>query len=160
MLLQQECLTSSPGASSTATPSTASTTTPGANSTATPSTASTTTPGVSSPAAPSTASTTTPGTNSTATPINICKTEWFHRDNPSGQGICEDLTSLQKAFPYRICNLPITCEVETASEVPSSQTGENICRCSISTGFYCVYTEKRDGKCNDYRVRFTCTESM
>ncbi|XP_059807591.1 mucin-2-like [Hypanus sabinus] len=164
--------------------STATTTTPGSSSTAAPSSSSTAVPSeyilqilnianfncsigqhqeffdLNNLERESTAPTTTAGANSTTASSNACKTEWFDRDNYSGQGICEDLTSLQKAFPYRICNHPITCEVETASGFPSSQTGEDICRCDIATGFYCVYTEKSDGKCKDYRVRFTCTESI
>lgn len=58
--------------------------------------------------------------------VSTCKTEWFDRDNPSGQGDFEVLNLLRNEFPNRICVHPIDCEVETTSGVPASQTGQNI----------------------------------
>ncbi|XP_051895336.1 uncharacterized protein LOC127583413 [Pristis pectinata] len=96
----------------------------------------------------------------TAPPVSTCKTRWFNHDNPSGQGDYEDLTNLRNQFPDHICTHPIACEVETTSGVPASQTGENIRRCTVSTGFFCVNNEQSDGRCEDYRIRFTCPQSF
>ncbi|XP_059494000.1 uncharacterized protein si:dkey-205h13.2 [Stegostoma tigrinum] len=89
-----------------------------------------------------------------------CKTQWFDRDNPSGTGDSEDLVSLRKEFPNQICSNLIACEVETTTGVPVSGTGDNIPECSISTGFTCVNAEQEDGSCEDYRIRFICSESF
>ncbi|XP_078095332.1 uncharacterized protein LOC144510017 isoform X4 [Mustelus asterias] len=89
-----------------------------------------------------------------------CKTEWFDRDNPSGNGDYEDLVNLRKEYPSQICSKPVACEVETTSGVPASDTGDNIPQCSISSGFACVNEEQKDGSCEDYRIRFFCPESF
>ncbi|XP_032903689.1 cartilage intermediate layer protein 1-like [Amblyraja radiata] len=88
-----------------------------------------------------------------------CKTEWFDRDDPSGNGDYELLADLQKENPGRICTKPIACEVETTKGVPASQTGENFASCNASTGFFCVNKNQRDGSCQDYRIRFHCPDS-
>ncbi|XP_067826228.1 mucin-5AC isoform X2 [Heptranchias perlo] len=89
-----------------------------------------------------------------------CKTQWFDRDNPSGNGDYEDLVNLRKEYPDQICNNPTACEVETTSGIPASSSGDNVSDCSISTGFTCVNKEQKDGRCEDYRIRFTCPESF
>ncbi|XP_038629499.1 uncharacterized protein si:dkey-205h13.2 isoform X1 [Scyliorhinus canicula] len=89
-----------------------------------------------------------------------CQTQWFDRDDPSGNGDNEDLVNLRNEYPNQICSNPIGCEVETTSGIPGSSTGENIPECSISDGFTCVNEEQDDGHCEDYRIRFTCPESF
>ncbi|XP_055515432.1 uncharacterized protein LOC129711657 [Leucoraja erinacea] len=89
-----------------------------------------------------------------------CVTQWFDRDDPSGIGDFEDLENLRKAFPDQICSNPTACEVQTIAGIPASSSGNNIPQCSISTGFTCINVEQKNGKCEDYRIRFTCPESF
>uniref|UniRef100_UPI00398F5DC2 mucin-5AC isoform X2 n=1 Tax=Pristiophorus japonicus TaxID=55135 RepID=UPI00398F5DC2 len=89
-----------------------------------------------------------------------CKTQWFDRDDPSGDGDYENLANLRKQYPGQMCRNPTACEVETISGVPASSSGDNITECSVSTGFTCVNEEQEDGRCEDYRIRFTCPESF
>ncbi|XP_078414425.1 mucin-5AC isoform X1 [Cetorhinus maximus] len=88
------------------------------------------------------------------------KTEWFDRDNPSGNGDYEDLVNLRKEYLDQICSNPTACEVETTSGIPASNTGDNIPECSISSGFACVNAQQKNRICQDYRIRFTCPESI
>ncbi|XP_055515434.1 uncharacterized protein LOC129711659 [Leucoraja erinacea] len=96
----------------------------------------------------------------TEPPVGNCKTAWFDRDNPSGNGDYEIFPNLRTENPGQICTDPIACEVETTSGIPASQTGENIASCNVSTGFFCVNINQRDGSCQDYRIRFTCPDSF
>ncbi|XP_069771676.1 mucin-5AC, partial [Narcine bancroftii] len=92
--------------------------------------------------------------------VSSCLTEWFDRDNPSGKGDYETISHLRKEFPGSICAEPIACEVETTSGIPALQTGENIRRCNVSTGFFCVNADQSDRRCEDYRIRFVCPVSF
>ncbi|XP_062888954.1 uncharacterized protein LOC134337692 [Mobula hypostoma] len=96
---------------------------------------------------------------STPDTSKICKTEWFNIDDPSGEGDYEVFNHLYIQFPNRICLYPITCEVETTSGVPASQTGENIEPCNVARGFFCKNDDQSDQMCQDYRIRFTCPQS-
>ncbi|XP_059807593.1 uncharacterized protein si:dkey-205h13.2 [Hypanus sabinus] len=96
----------------------------------------------------------------TAVPVSTCKTEWFDRDNPSGKGDFEVLNLLLHEFPNRICIHPDSCEVETTSGVPASQTGQNIQPCNVATGFFCENQLQHNQSCHDYRIRFTCPEAF
>ncbi|XP_060707891.1 uncharacterized protein LOC132833546 [Hemiscyllium ocellatum] len=89
-----------------------------------------------------------------------CKTQWFDRDDPSGNGDYEDLVNLRKAYPNQICSNPTTCEVETTSGILESSSGDNITECSVSSGFICTNKDQQDGKCEDFKIRFTCPESF
>ncbi|XP_062888953.1 uncharacterized protein LOC134337691 [Mobula hypostoma] len=100
------------------------------------------------------------GTAPTPVPVSTCKTQWFDRDNPSGQGDYEVLNLLRNEYPNRICVHPIACEVETTSGVPASQTGQIIQPCNVASGFFCVNGLQRNQSCQDYRIRFTCPESF
>ncbi|GCB61119.1 hypothetical protein scyTo_0004051 [Scyliorhinus torazame] len=86
------------------------------------------------------------------------KTQWFDRDDPSGKGDFEYLANLRKEYPDQICSNPTACEVETTSGVLALKTGDSIPECTISLGFACVNTEIRT--CQDYKIRFTCPESV
>lgn len=55
-----------------------------------------------------------------------CKTPWFDRDDPSGKGDYENLQSLQKENPNKICSNPTACEVQTTDGEPASSTGDII----------------------------------
>ncbi|XP_036003222.1 cartilage intermediate layer protein 2-like [Fundulus heteroclitus] len=83
-------------------------------------------------------------------------TQWFDRDNPSGSGDWEDLRSLRKENPGKICRDPRDIEAVTLSGLSVSQTGDNIYRNDLKTGFVCRNEDQRGRECNDYKVRFSC----
>ncbi|XP_051894929.1 cartilage intermediate layer protein 1-like [Pristis pectinata] len=91
-------------------------------------------------------------------PQSFCekRTQWFDRDDPSGEGDFEVLSFLRKENPNQICSSPIACEVQTVLGKPASSTDDNIPECSISTGFICLNNDQTSGMCEDYKIRFIC----
>ncbi|XP_077422362.1 cartilage intermediate layer protein 2-like [Vanacampus margaritifer] len=55
-----------------------------------------------------------------------CLTQWFVRDNPSGTGDHETLSSLHKENPGKICDHPIQIEVKTTFGASVESTGDVI----------------------------------
>ncbi|XP_034386333.1 mucin-5AC-like [Cyclopterus lumpus] len=87
---------------------------------------------------------------------NVCWTKWFDRDNPSGTGDWELLSSLRRQYPGQICPNPGAIEAQTLTGISVAAAGEKIYRNDISNGFICRNRDQRDKRCQDYRVRFTC----
>ncbi|XP_017267275.1 cartilage intermediate layer protein 2 [Kryptolebias marmoratus] len=91
----------------------------------------------------------------------ICWTEWYNRDSPSGTGDFETLRYLRKENPGEICVNPLAIEVVTANEgIPASQTGQKFHVNNPRIGFACLNKEQKSGTCLDYKVRFGCLECL
>ncbi|XP_023204002.1 cartilage intermediate layer protein 2-like [Xiphophorus maculatus] len=84
-------------------------------------------------------------------------TEWFDRDNPSGSGDWETLSSLRRENPGKICPNPKSIEARTLSGRNAEDTGEKIYKYDTTSGFVCRMKDQRDRKCHDYKVRFSCS---
>ncbi|XP_059212884.1 cartilage intermediate layer protein 2-like [Centropristis striata] len=90
-----------------------------------------------------------------------CWTQWFDRDNPSGTGDWETLSSLLKANPGKICTQPIGVEAKTLSGLTAAAAGDVIFKSDTTSGFVCRNKDQPKKKwCNDYRVRFNCPPSF
>ncbi|XP_028289907.1 cartilage intermediate layer protein 2-like [Gouania willdenowi] len=87
-----------------------------------------------------------------------CWTKWFDRDDPSGTGDWETLSSLRKENPGKICPNPADIEVVTLSGQSVSQAGEKIYKMDTTSGFVCRKKDQPDKKCKDYKVRFSCSQ--
>ena len=86
-------------------------------------------------------------------------TQYYDRDNPSGNGDYETLTSLRNDHPDDICENPIAVDGREVSEqVHYSQTGQ-ILTVDRDVGLSCVNSQQRNGRCLDYEVRFCCPPS-
>ncbi|KAL7889651.1 hypothetical protein AOLI_G00019090 [Acnodon oligacanthus] len=86
----------------------------------------------------------------------VCYTEWFDRDDPSGNGDYETLTDLRKEYPEKICSQPLTIQAVTMSGVAAEKTGQVIQIYDTVAGFACVNAQQKRGYCLDYKVRFGC----
>lgn len=83
-------------------------------------------------------------------------TQWFDRDEPSGTGDWEDLSSLRKEYPGQICPNPVGIEARTLSGLSVAEAGEQIYRSDTTSGFICRKEDQPDNDCYDYQVRFSC----
>uniref|UniRef100_A0A673CQE9 WxxW domain-containing protein n=1 Tax=Sphaeramia orbicularis TaxID=375764 RepID=A0A673CQE9_9TELE len=89
--------------------------------------------------------------------FGACWTQWFDRDDPSGTGDWETLSSLRAAYPNKICETPMYIEaVVVGTNAPASSTGEIFHTFNPTEGFVCRKTDQKDKKCLDYKVRFGC----
>ena len=52
-----------------------------------------------------------------------CWTDWFDRDDPTGNGDFETLVDLRSEYPGKICPSPVQIEVTTISGVSHTATG-------------------------------------
>ncbi|XP_017267299.1 uncharacterized protein LOC108233388 [Kryptolebias marmoratus] len=92
-----------------------------------------------------------------ATCEEVCWTNWYNRDRPSGTGDWETLIDLQKQYPGQICAEPLYIEAVTVvGETPAILTGDNILFYSPTKGFVCRNQDQKSGYCKDYKVRFGC----
>ncbi|XP_068432106.1 uncharacterized protein [Clinocottus analis] len=90
-----------------------------------------------------------------------CWTQWFDRDNPSGTGDWEILSSLRAANPGKICTTPAAIEAQTLFGLSAAAAGDVIYKSDTTTGFACRNTDQKKKKsCHDYRVRFRCPPSF
>ncbi len=80
-------------------------------------------------------------------------TEWFDRDNPGGSGDWETLSDFEE-----ICDTPVDIDCETTSGVNWTLTGETLI-CNTTSGLICRNSDQADGSCEDYRVRFLCSDN-
>ncbi|XP_068591948.1 cartilage intermediate layer protein 2-like [Cebidichthys violaceus] len=87
---------------------------------------------------------------------DVCWTDWFDRDNPSGSGDWETLSSLRIENPGKICPEPVAIEVQTLTGLSVAAAGDVIFTSDTTTGFVCRNADQSGRNCNDYRVRFTC----
>lgn len=88
----------------------------------------------------------------TALTLSRCTwTQWFNRDDPSGNGDGEH-RGLMTGVP---CQNPVKAECRRVSDgVDFSLTGE-IVRCTTD-GAECLNSQQSDGNCDDYEIRFAC----
>ncbi|XP_017267328.1 cartilage intermediate layer protein 1-like [Kryptolebias marmoratus] len=87
----------------------------------------------------------------------VCWTNWYNRDRPSGTGDWETLSDLQKQYPGQICAEPLYIEAVTVpDETPAILSGDNILFYSPTKGFVCRNQDQKSGFCKDYKVRFGC----
>uniref|UniRef100_A0A4W3HNS0 WxxW domain-containing protein n=1 Tax=Callorhinchus milii TaxID=7868 RepID=A0A4W3HNS0_CALMI len=98
-------------------------------------------------------------------PEDFCKTEpcytqWFDRDNPSGNGDYETTPEINNEYPDKICKKPISCEVQTTHGTPAELTSDNIDLCTVIGGFSCENKHQNGGKCKDYKIRYKCPEDF
>ncbi|KAI7794184.1 hypothetical protein IRJ41_014825, partial [Triplophysa rosa] len=89
-----------------------------------------------------------------------CITQWFDRDDPSGEGDYEYLSDLLNEYPGLICPNPIGIEVQNISGQPAFQTGNIFQAYNPTSGFACVNANQGGGQCADYRVRFLCPDTF
>ncbi|XP_076613034.1 cartilage intermediate layer protein 2 [Chaetodon auriga] len=87
----------------------------------------------------------------------VCWTRWYDRDNPSGSGDWELLSSLKSENPGEICDYPMYIEaVTTDTATPAIITGETFYAYSPTDGLVCRKKDQKSGVCRDYKVRFGC----
>lgn len=55
-----------------------------------------------------------------------CWTDWFDRDDPSGTGDWETLSSLRTKYPGKICPKPIDIEAKTVTGLSVAAAGDVI----------------------------------
>ncbi|XP_034383961.1 uncharacterized protein LOC117727655 isoform X2 [Cyclopterus lumpus] len=90
---------------------------------------------------------------------DVCWTQWFDRDDPSGSGDWEILSYLNKEHPGMICPKPAAIQAQTLTGLSVAAAGDVIYRSDTTTGFVCRNQDQHNKKCNDYRVRFSCPPS-
>ncbi|XP_053483339.1 cartilage intermediate layer protein 1-like isoform X1 [Ictalurus furcatus] len=87
----------------------------------------------------------------------LCYTQWFDRDNPSGNGDNETLRDLRAEYPRMICSKPLTIQAATLTGVPAESIGQVFQVYDTVFGFACVSSQQKNGECClDYKVRFGC----
>ncbi|CAN9514029.1 unnamed protein product [Ophioblennius macclurei] len=87
----------------------------------------------------------------------VCWTEFFDRDLPSGTGDWEVLKDLQKKFPGKICNKPLYVEGRTSdTNAPADTTGDQLYAFSPTVGLVCRHEDQKNRRCRNYKVRFGC----
>ncbi|CAB1419907.1 unnamed protein product [Pleuronectes platessa] len=102
-----------------------------------------------------------PGCQQQPDPINTyCWTDWFDRDDPTATGDWEILSDLHSENVGKICKPPLKIEVQTTSGLNVSETGDVIAVADTTTGFICKNSDQKQGKCQDYRVRFMCPNAF
>lgn len=85
-------------------------------------------------------------------------TQWYDRDNPSGNGDYEQLQSLIQTYPGTgLCETPTGIECREVNGDPLSYSSQ-VVTCSTTDGFFCVNSQQVSGTCKDYHVRFMCDE--
>ena len=77
-------------------------------------------------------------------------TDWLDRDDASGSGDWETLSSFTG-----VCANPTAIQCRATDGTYWTQTGE-ILACDRNTGLFCVNANQSDGMCEDYEVRFFC----
>ncbi|MCJ8732753.1 hypothetical protein PDJAM_G00215200 [Pangasius djambal] len=94
---------------------------------------------------------------STSKYAELCYTQWFDRDNPSGKGDYETLKDLRAENPKKICSQPLTIQAATLSGVSALSIGQVFEVYDTVTGFACVNSQQKNEECClDYKVRFGC----
>ncbi|KAK9531450.1 hypothetical protein VZT92_010876 [Zoarces viviparus] len=89
--------------------------------------------------------------------VQVCWTDWFDRDDPSGTGDWEILFHLRKENPGKLCPTPVGIEAQTLTGLSVAAAGDVIYSSDTTTGFACRNRDQRGRRnCNDYRVRFSC----
>ncbi|XP_070578634.1 uncharacterized protein [Ptychodera flava] len=90
-------------------------------------------------------------------PADTCSgwTNWYDRDDPSGDGDFERLSDLRNDHPSQICSNPTGMQVrdKNSQEIISPDDG-NFLHFDTTVGFVC---RNADENCMDYEVRFCCT---
>lgn len=85
-------------------------------------------------------------------------TDWYDRDNPSGEGDYETLNDLRKSHPEKICPHPSYVDARViATDLPHSSAGQNT-HSSLTGGFWCNNKDNPGTSCLDYKVRFCCPD--
>uniref|UniRef100_A0A8C5EQS8 WxxW domain-containing protein n=1 Tax=Gouania willdenowi TaxID=441366 RepID=A0A8C5EQS8_GOUWI len=82
---------------------------------------------------------------------------WFDRDDPSGSGDWETFKDLYKENPGKICPHPRSIEAQTLSGQKAPAPGDEVILIWPTIGLICKNKDQKDGKCEDYRVRFRCS---
>lgn len=79
---------------------------------------------------------------------------WINSDRPGGNGDYQMLNSLQKE--RKVCERPSAIECRTVNtKTDWKSTGETMI-CDTQSGGFCINKEQKDGRCEDYEVRFSC----
>ncbi|XP_078673398.1 uncharacterized protein LOC144912258 isoform X1 [Branchiostoma floridae x Branchiostoma belcheri] len=87
-------------------------------------------------------------------------TEWLDGDDPVGTGDWELLPDLQREYPGRICANTTGIQARVrGTHVEASETEETFVVLNAREGFGCRNDMQSDCLCQDYEVRFCCTES-
>lgn len=81
-------------------------------------------------------------------------TNWLNTDRPSGNGDYQTIKGLSEQG--LVCSEPLKIECRTANlKTEWWQTGEEL-TCNTSTGHVCNNRNQKDGRCEDYEVRYLC----
>ena len=84
-------------------------------------------------------------------------TQFFDRDQPSGNGDYETLIDINRQYPGRACSNPTAVDARVVSNGNDYRTAGQVVRVSTSHGLTCENSRQRDRRrCLDYRVRFCC----
>ncbi|XP_077422462.1 cartilage intermediate layer protein 1-like isoform X1 [Vanacampus margaritifer] len=73
--------------------------------------------------------------------LEVCRTPWYDRDNPSGNGDFETLETLG-------------IKVQTVAGNTVASTGDVIAVMDATAGFICKNADQEGRRCSDYQVRF------
>ncbi|CAK8685030.1 unnamed protein product [Clavelina lepadiformis] len=79
--------------------------------------------------------------------------DWEDISTPSGRKQDDD-ESLDSQTST--CEGPIAIQVHTLGGTPARETGEVFRKFSVTAGFLCMGNDQRNGRCQDYQVRYFC----
>ena len=84
-------------------------------------------------------------------------TQFFDRDQPSGNGDYETLNDINGENPGRACSNPTAVDARVVSNGNDYRTAGQVVRVNASLGLVCQNSQQSDGRqCLDYRIRFCC----
>ncbi|XP_063078724.1 uncharacterized protein si:dkey-205h13.2 [Engraulis encrasicolus] len=86
-----------------------------------------------------------------------CWTNWMDRDDPTGSGDWETVSSLQKSYPKQMCPNPTAIEVATVDGISLADAGNTFFANDHITGLICKNADQKKCFCRDYKVRFVCS---
>ncbi|KAM9431897.1 cartilage intermediate layer protein 1-like [Clarias gariepinus] len=87
----------------------------------------------------------------------VCYTQWFDRDDPSGNGDYETLNELRAENPGKICSCPTSMQVQALNGRNATTTGQVFRIFDTVNGFACNNGDQPNRQmCLDYKVRFAC----
>ena len=84
-------------------------------------------------------------------------TQFFDRDQPSGNGDYETLNVINRQYLGRACSNPTAVDARVVSNGSDYRTAGQVVLVSTSHGLTCEHARQRDRRrCLNYRIRFCC----
>ncbi|CAK8683037.1 unnamed protein product [Clavelina lepadiformis] len=88
------------------------------------------------------------------------RSEYFDESDPKGRfGEFEVLSEIRRKNPGSVCSSPTAVGAKLLSGQPYLAGGENL-QLDPSSGLVCFSAFQSDRRCNDYKVRFCCPDTI